>query len=132
MAERSSPRNSRETTRFVALALTVVVLLGLLLDNSQSVRIGYVVGDVRMPLLVALALAAALGAAVDRLLVWRTGRAQTSRVKPQMMSQMRPQMMSQIRPQRGATAHCPQPLRAWRRRAPSSCTAGGWSSAAPS
>ncbi|HEX7276057.1 MAG TPA: hypothetical protein VF244_01660 [Acidimicrobiales bacterium] len=75
MAEGSSPRSSQETTRLVALALTVVVLLGLLLDNRQSVRIGYVVGDVKIPLLGALALAAALGAAVDRLLVWRTGRA---------------------------------------------------------
>ncbi|MEA2828151.1 MAG: hypothetical protein QOG43_2590 [Actinomycetota bacterium] len=75
MAEADKPRDNRETARIVGLAVTVIVLLALLLDNGQSVRIGYVVGDVRAPLIGVLAITAVLGALVDRLLVWRTGRA---------------------------------------------------------
>lgn len=67
--------DGRERARIVGLVLTGVVLLALLVDNRQSVRIGYVVGDVKAPLLAVLALTAILGAAADRLLVWRTGRA---------------------------------------------------------
>jgi uncharacterized integral membrane protein len=75
VAEADKPRDNRETARIVGLAVTVIVLLALLLDNGQSVRIGYVVGDVRAPLIGVLAITAVLGALVDRLLVWRTGRA---------------------------------------------------------
>ena len=73
MAEGDKP-NNKETARIVGLALTVIVLLALLIDNGQSVRIGYVIGDVKAPLIGVLAITAVLGAAVDRLLLWRTGR----------------------------------------------------------
>ncbi len=75
MAEGDRPRDNREIARIVGLALTVIVLLALLLDNGQSVRIGYVVGSVRAPLIGVLAITAVLGALLDRLLLWRTGRA---------------------------------------------------------
>ena len=71
----NTPRNNKEIARIVGLVATVVVLLALLLDNGQSVRIGYVVGDVKAPLIGVLAITAVLGAAVDRLLLWRTSRA---------------------------------------------------------
>ena len=79
MAEGGKPRDNRETVRIVGLALTVIVLLALLLDNGQSVRIGYVVGDVKAPLIAVLAITAVLGAVLDRLLLWRTGRAKHAR-----------------------------------------------------
>ena len=41
MAEGDKPRDNREIARIVGLVLTVVVLLALLIDNGQSVRIGY-------------------------------------------------------------------------------------------
>ena len=75
VAEGGKPRDNRETARLVGLAVTVIVLLALLLDNGQSVRIGYVVGDVKAPLIAVLAITAVLGAALDRLMLWRTGRA---------------------------------------------------------
>lgn len=75
VAEGDNPRDNRETARIVGLAATVIVLLALLLDNGQSVRIGYVVGDVKAPLIGVLAITAVLGALLDRLLLWRTGRA---------------------------------------------------------
>ncbi len=75
VAEGEKPRDRRETARIVGLVLAVVVLLALLVDNGQSVRIGYVFGDVRAPLIAVLAITAVLGAVVDRLLLWRTSRA---------------------------------------------------------
>jgi uncharacterized integral membrane protein len=75
VAEGDRPRHNKETARIVGLAVTVVVLLALLVDNGQSVRIGYIVGDVKAPLIAVLAITAVLGAVVDRLLLWRTSRA---------------------------------------------------------
>jgi uncharacterized integral membrane protein len=69
-----TPEDRRELTRIVALVLAVGVLLALLLDNRQSVRIGYVIGDVRAPLIVVLVVTAVLGGLVARLLEWRTAR----------------------------------------------------------
>jgi uncharacterized integral membrane protein len=69
-----TPEDRRELTRIVALVLAAGVLLALLLDNRQSVRIGYVIGDVRAPLIVVLLVTAVLGGLVARLLEWRTGR----------------------------------------------------------
>ncbi len=60
--------------RIVGLVLAGVILLALLLDNRQSVTIGYVIGDVKAPLIVVLAVTAVLGAIVGRLLEWRTNR----------------------------------------------------------
>ncbi len=79
VADGDKPRDNREIVRIVGLVLAVVVLLALLVDNGQSVRIGYVFGDVRAPLIAVLAITAVLGAAVDRLLLWRTGRGKHKR-----------------------------------------------------
>lgn len=79
MVDGDKPRNNKETARIVGLVLTLVVLLALLIDNGQSVRIGYVVGDVRAPLIGVLAITAVLGVALDRLLLWRTGRGKARR-----------------------------------------------------
>ncbi|MEA2718104.1 MAG: hypothetical protein QOI99_2421 [Actinomycetota bacterium] len=68
------PTDRREVARIVALVVAVLVLLALAIDNRQSVRIGYVVGDVKAPLLVVLLIAAVLGGLVARLVEWRTGR----------------------------------------------------------
>ena len=75
MAEERTPREKQELARIVGLVVAVVVLLALMLDNRQSVTIGYVVGDVKAPLIVVLVVTAALGGLVARLLEWRTGRA---------------------------------------------------------
>jgi uncharacterized integral membrane protein len=69
-----TPEDRRELARIVGLVLAVGVLLALLLDNRQSVRIGYLIGDVRAPLIVVLVVTAVLGGLVARLLEWRTGR----------------------------------------------------------
>ena len=74
MAEESTPRDRRELARIVGLVVAGAVLLALMLDNRQSVTIGYVIGDVKAPLIVVLVVTAALGGIVARLLEWRTGR----------------------------------------------------------
>ena len=74
MAEESTPRDRQEFARIVGLVVAGAVLLALMLDNRQSVTIGYVIGDVKAPLIVVLVVTAALGGIVARLLAWRTGR----------------------------------------------------------
>jgi len=74
VAEESTPRDRRELARIVGLVVAGAVLLALMLDNRQSVTIGYVIGDVKAPLIVVLVVTAALGGIVARLLEWRTGR----------------------------------------------------------
>jgi uncharacterized integral membrane protein len=69
------PRDRQETARLIGIAVAALALVGLMIDNHQSVRIGYVIGSVRTPLFVVLIVTALLGAVVGGLLQWRTGRA---------------------------------------------------------
>ena len=75
MAEDQTPRDRQELGRIVGLVVAVAVLLALMIDNRQSVTIGYVIGEVKAPLIVVLVVTAVLGWLVARLLEWRTGRA---------------------------------------------------------
>jgi uncharacterized integral membrane protein len=64
-------RDTRDVVRIVAAVVLVIVLLALVIDNTRKVKIGYVVGDARMPLVVLVLLSAALGALVSWLLTRR-------------------------------------------------------------
>ncbi len=60
--------DTRDVVRIGAAVVLVIVLLALIIDNTRKVKIGYVVGDARMPLVVLVLLSAALGALVSWLL----------------------------------------------------------------
>jgi uncharacterized integral membrane protein len=67
-------RETRDVVRMVAVGVLVVVLLALIIDNTRKVKIGYVFGDARLPLVVLVLLSAALGALVSWLLTRRHSR----------------------------------------------------------
>lgn len=63
----------RELVRLVGAIALVVVLVAFVVDNSRSVRVGFVFTDRSVPLIWVLIITAVLGAVADRLLraVWR-------------------------------------------------------------
>jgi uncharacterized integral membrane protein len=68
MAQRTE---NRDVVRIVAAVVLVIVLLALVIDNTRKVKIGYVFGDARLPLVVLVLISAALGALVSWLLTRR-------------------------------------------------------------
>jgi uncharacterized integral membrane protein len=69
--DRGSRRSPLQTARLVLGLLLLVVVAAIVVDNRRSTRLGYVFGDVRVPLVVALLGAAVLGALVGWLLLHR-------------------------------------------------------------
>lgn len=62
----------RQTFRLATIAVIVAAAAALAIDNRQSVTLGYVVGERRAPLVIALGVAFVLGAAVS----WLSSRRQ--------------------------------------------------------
>lgn len=61
----------RQTARLAVAAALVAIAIALAIDNAQSVTVSYLVGSASAPLVIALALTFALGAAVGCLANWR-------------------------------------------------------------
>jgi uncharacterized integral membrane protein len=59
----------REIARIVGAIVGLVVLIAFILDNSQTVRVGFVIFHSNVSLIWALLIAAILGALVDRLVI---------------------------------------------------------------
>jgi uncharacterized integral membrane protein len=68
------PTNWRERGRIVASTVIGVILVAFILDNTQSVRVGFVVTEQQAPLVWVLLVTAALGALIGYLLRWRRAR----------------------------------------------------------
>jgi uncharacterized integral membrane protein len=64
-------RDWRERGRIVASTAIVVILVAFILDNTQSVRVGFVVTEQRAPLIWVLLVTAMLGGLAGYLLRWR-------------------------------------------------------------
>lgn len=62
--------STRSVVRIVAVLVVLAVLIAFVVDNRQSVNVGYVIGDASPPLIWVLVITAALGALLDRLFVW--------------------------------------------------------------
>lgn len=62
-------RDTREITRIVVAAIALVLLIAFVLDNSQTVTVGFVFFNTRISLIWVLLIAAILGALVDRLVI---------------------------------------------------------------
>jgi uncharacterized integral membrane protein len=67
-----SPRRKRDTREIVRIAVAVVglvLLIAFVLDNSQTVKVGFVFFSAHVSLIWVLLIAAVLGALVDRLVI---------------------------------------------------------------
>ena len=78
MPDDSEPRGSRNsrdsgnTAKVVGIIVLVVVLAAFVIDNHQSVKVGFVVHDFEVPLIFVLVITAIVGALIDRL--WQRAR----------------------------------------------------------
>ncbi len=64
-----SKRDTREIVRIVAAVVCLALLVAFVLDNSQTVKVGFVFFNASLSLIWVLIIAAFLGAAVDRLFI---------------------------------------------------------------
>jgi uncharacterized integral membrane protein len=66
---RRERRDKREMARIAGAVIALALLVGFVLDNSQTVRVGFVFFNASLSLIWVLLIAAFLGAAVDRLVI---------------------------------------------------------------
>jgi uncharacterized integral membrane protein len=71
---RRRTRSNREVARLVVAGLGLVLLIAFVLDNSQTVSVGFVFFNTQLSLIWVLLIAALLGAAVDRLVMYLSQR----------------------------------------------------------
>ncbi len=62
-------RETREIVRMVVAGVVVILLIAFVLDNSQTVKVGFVFFNTQLSLIWVLLIAALLGALVDRLVI---------------------------------------------------------------
>lgn len=74
MTESTREIDKGRIARLLALAALVIVLVAFALDNTQSVRVGFLFFERNPPLIWILVITAATGAAIDRLVRWRRRR----------------------------------------------------------
>ncbi len=72
-------RSNRDIARITVAAIGLVLLVAFVLDNSQTVKVGFVVSSAHMSLIWVLIIAAVLGAAVDRLVLMLRARRKSRR-----------------------------------------------------
>jgi uncharacterized integral membrane protein len=70
----AAPPERKRRGRLFLVGVLVAVGVAFALDNSHEVKIGWVFGDGRAPLVVALAIAFVLGLAIGWLVSWLRGR----------------------------------------------------------
>jgi uncharacterized integral membrane protein len=74
-------RDNREIVRIVVAVVGLALLIAFVLDNSQTVKVGFVFFSTRISLIWVLLIAALLGALVDRLVIL-LGQRRKKRRKP--------------------------------------------------
>ena len=67
-------RSNREVARLVVTGLGLVLLIAFVVDNSHTVTVGFVFFSTKLSLIWVLLIAAALGALVDRLVIYLSER----------------------------------------------------------
>jgi uncharacterized integral membrane protein len=75
-------RDNREIVRIVVAAAILVLLIAFVLDNSQTVRVGFVFFNADVSLIWVLLITAVLGAVVDRLIILLRQRRRKAAPKP--------------------------------------------------
>lgn len=71
---RRQKRSNREVARLVVTGLGLILLIAFVLDNSQTVKVGFVFFSTQLSLIWVLLIAAVLGALVDRLVIYLSQR----------------------------------------------------------
>lgn len=79
---RRQKRSNREVARLVVTGLGLILLIAFVLDNSQTVKVGFVFFSTQLSLIWVLLIAAALGALVDRLVIYLAQRRRRAAPKP--------------------------------------------------
>jgi uncharacterized integral membrane protein len=72
-------RSNRDIARIVVAAVGLALLVAFVLDNSQTVKVGFVFFSTRLSLIWVLIIAAVLGAATDRLVILLRARRKSKR-----------------------------------------------------
>ncbi len=67
-------RSNREVARLVVAGVGLILLIAFVLDNSQTVKVGFVFFNTQLSLIWVLLIAALLGALVDRLVIYLSQR----------------------------------------------------------
>ena len=62
-------RENKEIVRLAVAGIALILLIAFVLDNSQTVKVGFVFFSTRISLIWVLLIAALLGARVDRLVI---------------------------------------------------------------
>jgi uncharacterized integral membrane protein len=75
-------RENREVVRLVAAGVGLVVLVAFVLDNSHTVKVGFVFFSSNLSLIWVLLIAAVLGAVVDRLVILLRRRRKKAATQP--------------------------------------------------
>jgi uncharacterized integral membrane protein len=70
----SDRRSAGHTIRLVLAAVIVAVIVAVALDNSESVEVGYVIGEAEAPVWVVLVAAGFAGVVIGWLIKHRPGR----------------------------------------------------------
>ncbi len=66
---RQKKQETREIVRITVAVVGLILLIAFVLDNSQTVKVGFVFFNTHISLIWVLLIAAILGAAVDRLVI---------------------------------------------------------------
>jgi uncharacterized integral membrane protein len=74
-------RQNRDVARLVAAVVIVGLLVAFVVDNSNTVQVGFVFFHSDVPLIWVLLVTALLGVCIDRLLVWRRARGRRQAAK---------------------------------------------------
>jgi uncharacterized integral membrane protein len=72
--ERERERDTRDVVRLVAVVAAVVLLAAFVIDNTRSVKVGFVFTDNETPLIFVLVITALIGVLLDRLFIWARRR----------------------------------------------------------
>jgi uncharacterized integral membrane protein len=67
-------RDAGDVARVVGVTVLLVVIIAFVIDNIESVKVGFVVTERTLPLIWVLLVTLVLGALLDRIWVWRSRR----------------------------------------------------------
>ena len=74
--------SGRDVARIVAVVVLVALLVAFVVDNSQTVKVGFVFFQAHVSLIWALLIAVILGMAIDRLVIYLMGRRRAAKGGP--------------------------------------------------
>ena len=75
-------RETREIVRIAVAVVGLILLIAFVLDNSQTVKVGFVFFNTHISLIWVLLIAAVLGALVDRLVILLGQRRKKAATRP--------------------------------------------------